>query len=278
MATSLLSLHLASYGISPLCVCVWSLPLLSLIKTLGMAFRTQLDCPEWEWSSITRFLVTLSVCMLSRFSRVWLFETLWTIAHQASLSMGFSRQGYWNGLPCLPPGDLPDPGIEPVASAWQEDSLSLSHKGSSLVTLLLFSHWVVSYSLQPYRLQDARLPCPSLSLWVCSNSCPLSQWCHPIISSSAAPLSFYPQSFSASGSFPMSRLYASDGRSIGASASVLPMNIQSWFPLRLTGLISLLSKGLSRVFSTIVRKHQFFGSQPSLRSSSHIRTWLLEKP
>ena len=149
---------------------------------------------------LLRFLVTLSVCMLSHFSRVWLFETLWTIAHQASLFMGFSRQGYWNGLPCLPPGDLSDPGIESVASAWQEDSLRLSHQGSSLVTLL-FSHWVVSYSLQSHGLQDARLLCPSLSSWVCSNSCPLSQWCHPIISSSATAFSSYHQSFSASGSF-----------------------------------------------------------------------------
>ena len=215
--------------------------------------------------------------MLSHFSRVWLFETLWTIAHQASLFMGFSRQGYWNGLPCLPPGDLSDPGIESVASAWQEDSLRLSHQGSSLVTLL-FSHWVVSYSLQSHGLQDARLLCPSLSSWVCSNSCPLSQWCHPIISSSATPFSSYHQSFSASGSFPMSRLFASDRWSIGASASVLPMNIQGWFLLRLTGSISLLCKGLSRVFSIIVGKHQFFDSQPSLWSSSHIRTWLLEKP
>ena len=218
------------------------------------------------------------MCMLSCFSCVWLFETLWTIARQASLSMGFSRQRYWNRLPCLPPGDLPDPGIEPVASAWQEDSLPLSHQGSSLVTLLLFSHWVVSYSLQPHGLQDAMLPCPSLSLWVCSNSCPLSQWCHPVISSSAALFSSYPQFFSASGFFPMSRLYASDGRSIGASASVLPMIIQDCFSLELIGLISLLSKGLSRDFSTIVRKHQFFSTQTFSWSSSNIHTWPLEKP
>ena len=110
-----------------------------------------------------------------------------------------------------------------------------------------------------------RLPCPSLSPWVCSNSCPLSQWCHPTISSSFAPFSC-PQSFPAPESFPMSRLFASGCQIIGASASasVLPMNIQSWFPLGLTGLIALLSKELSRVFSsTTVQKHQFFGIQPS---------------
>ena len=104
---------------------------------------------------------------------------------------------------------------------------------------------------------------------------------HPIFSSSVVPFSSCPQAFPASGSFPMSWLFISGGQSIGASASVsvLPMNIQGWFPLGLTGLISLLSKGLSRVFSnTTAWKHQFFGAQPSLCSNSHIRTWLLEKP
>ena len=125
---------------------------------------------------------------------------------------------------------------------------------------------------------------PSLSVTVsqsCSNSCPLSQWCYPTISSSAALFSFCLQSFPASGSFPMSWLFTSGGQSIGVSAlaSVLPMNIQDWFPLGGTGWISLQSKGLSRVFSnTTVQKHQFFGTQPSLQSTSHIHTWLLEKP
>ena len=115
---------------------------------------------------------------------------------------------------------------------------------------------------------------------VCSNSCSWSQWCHPTISSSVAPFSSYPQSFPASGSFPMSWLFVSGGQSIGTltSASVLPLNIQGWFPLGLTDLISLLSKGLSRVFSnTTVWKRQFFGAQSSLWSKSHIYTWLLEK-
>jgi len=119
--------------------------------------------------------------------------------------------------------------------------------------LLLFSHSFVSNSLWPHELQHTRIPCPSLSHRVCSNSCPLSQWCHPIILFSAIPFSSYLQSFSASVSFPMSQLFASGGQSIGtsASASVLPMNIQGWFPLGLTGLISLQSKWLSRVFSSI---------------------------
>ena len=138
-----------------------------------------------------------------------------------------------------------------------------------------FSRSVVSDSLWPHGLQHARLPCPSTPR-ACSNSCPSSQWCHPTISSSVVSFSCL-QSFPASGSFPVSRLFASGGHSIGASASVLPMNIQGWFPLGLTGLVSLQSKGLSRVFSsTTVWKHQFFSAQPSLWSNSVIHTSLLE--
>ena len=121
----------------------------------------------------------------------------------------------------------------------------------------------------------------SLSItWACSSSCPSSQWCHTTTSSSVVPFSHL-QSFPASGSFPMSQPFTSHGQSIGvsASASLLPMNIQAWNPLGLTGLISLQSKGLSRIFSNItVQKHQFFTTQLSLRSNSHIHTWLLEKP
>ena len=115
---------------------------------------------------------------------------------------------------------------------------------------------------------------------VCSNSCPLSQWCHPAISSSVAPFSSCPQTFPASGSFPVSLLFVSGGQSIGASVStsVLPVNIKGWFPLGLTGLI-LQSKGLSSVFSSAtVWKHPFFGAQPSLWSNCHIHTWLLGIP
>ena len=126
-------------------------------------------------------------------------------------------------------------------------------------------------SLQPHGLQHARLPCPSASPGACSNSCPSSWCCHPTISSSVIPFSSRLQSFPASGSFPMSPFFTSGGQSIGASASssVLPVNIQDWFPLGLTGWISLQSKGLSRVFSsTTVRKRQFFSAQPSLWSNS----------
>ena len=113
---------------------------------------------------------------------------------------------------------------------------------------------------------------------VCSNSCPLSRWCKPTISSSIICFSSCPQSFPASGSFPINQLFSSGGQSIGASSLVLPVNIQDWFPLGWTGLISLQSKGLSRVFSsTTVRKHQFFGAQLSLWPNSHICTWLLGK-
>ena len=123
----------------------------------------------------------------------------------------------------------------------------------------LFSRSLASNSVAPHKLQHNRLPYPSLSPKVCSNSCPLSQWCHPTISSSVAPFSSCLQSFPASGSFPMSRLFKSGGQRIGASASVLPVNIQGWFLFELTSLISLQFKGPSRVFSsTTVQKHQFF--------------------
>ena len=144
-----------------------------------------------------------------------------------------------------------------------------------------FSCSVMSDSLLPHELQYARPPCPSPAPLVYSNSCPLSRWCHPTISSSVIPFSSGLQSFPASGSFQMSWLFISGGQSIGASAStsVLPKNIQDWFPLGLTSLLSLQFKGLSRVFSnTTVRKHQFFSTQPSLWSNSHIHTSLLEKP
>ena len=142
-----------------------------------------------------------------------------------------------------------------------------------------FSVAQLCLTLWPHGLQHIRLPCPSPTPGAYSNSCPLSQWCHPNISSSVPSFSSCPQSFPESGSFAMSWLFALDGQSIRASASVLPMNIQGWFPLGLTGLISLLSKGLSRVLSTTtVQKHQFFSAQPSLWSNSHIHTWLLEKP
>ena len=144
-----------------------------------------------------------------------------------------------------------------------------------------FSHSVVSDSLRPYGLQHSRPHCPSPTPRAYSNSCPLGQWCHPTISSSVVPFSSVLQTFPASGCFLMSQFFASGGQSIRAlaSASALPINIQDWFPLGLTSLISLQSKGPSRVFSnTIVQKHQRFGAQFSLWSNSHIHTCLLEKP
>ena len=142
-----------------------------------------------------------------------------------------------------------------------------------------FSHSVMSSSLRPHGLKNARLPCPSPDLRACTNSCPSNRWCHPTISSSVIPVSSCLQSFPASGSLPRSQFLASGGQSIGvsASASVLPMNIEDWFPLGLTGLISLQSNGLSGVFSnTTVKKQQFFSTQLSSWSNSHIHTWLLK--
>ena len=151
-----------------------------------------------------------------------------------------------------------------------------------LFSSVQFSHSVESNFLQPHGLQCARHPCLSPTPGVDSNSCPLSRWCHPTISSSVViPFSSCLQSFPASGSFQISHFFASGGQSTGvsASASVLPKDIQDWSLLGLTGLISLQSKGVSRVFSnTTVQKHQLFSAQLSSQSNSHIRTWPQEKP
>ena len=144
-----------------------------------------------------------------------------------------------------------------------------------------FSRSVVSDSLWPHELQHARPPCPSPTPRVHLDSCPWTQWCHPVIPSSVVPFSSCPQSLPASESFPMSQLFAQGGQSIGVSAlaSFLPKNTQDWSPSEWTAWISLQSKGLSRVFSnTTVQKHQFFGAQLSSQSNSHIHTWPLEKP
>ena len=141
---------------------------------------------------------------------------------------------------------------------------------------------VVADSMWPHALQHASLPCPSPIPRACSKSCPSSRWCHPTVSSSVVTFSSCLQSFPASfpGSFPVSQFFTSGGQIIGASASatVLPVNIQDWFPLGLTGWISLQSRGLSRVSNTTVQKHHFFGAQLSLWSNSHVGAWLLEKP
>ena len=151
----------------------------------------------------------------------------------------------------------------------------------TVIISVQFGHSVVSNSLRPDGLQHARPPCPSPTPGVHSNSCPLSRWCHPAISSYVIPFSSCPQSLPASESFPMSQLFAWGGQNTGVSASTsfLPKNIQDWPPLEWTGWISLQSKGLSRVFSnTTDQKHQFFGAQLSSQSNSHIHTWPLEKP
>ena len=144
-----------------------------------------------------------------------------------------------------------------------------------------FSHSVVSDSLRSHESQHTRPPCPSPTPGVHSNPCPSSRWCHPAISSRVIPFSSCPQSLPASGSFPMNQLFAWGDQSTGilTLASVLPKNTQDWSPLEWTGWISLQSMGLSRVFSkTTVQKHQFFSTQLSSQSTSHIHTWLLEKP
>ena len=204
------------------------------------------------------------------------FVTPWTVgvtncrrlvvAHQPPLSMGFPRQEYWNGLLFPSPGDLPDPGIKPTSPALQADSLPLSHQGNPFWYLsvqllsrvrLLSAPWTAAHQASMSITNSQSLP----------NSCPLSWWCHPTISYSVIPISSCLQSFPASRSFPKSQFFTSGGQSIGlsASASVLSMNFQDRFPLGLTGLISLQSKGLSRVSSnTTVQKHPFLGAQLSL--------------
>ena len=132
----------------------------------------------------------------------------------------------------------------------------------------MFSHSIMSNSFRPYGPQHVRLPWHSPTLGPCLNSCPLNRWCHPTISPSVIPFSSCLRSFPASGSFSMSWLFASGGQSIGASssASALPMNIQGWFPLGLTGLISFCPRDFLRVFSnTTVQKHQLLDTQPSIK-------------
>ena len=151
---------------------------------------------------------------------------------------------------------------------------------SGQVSSVQFSRLVVSDSATPW-IAACQASLSMTNSWSYSNTCPSSQWCHPAISSSVVPFSSCPRSLPASGSFPMSQLFAWSGQSIGvsASASVLPMNTQDYSPLGWTGWISLQSKGLSRVFSnTTFQKHQFFGAQLSSQSNSHIHIWPLEKP
>ena len=159
--------------------------------------------------------------------------------------------------------------------------LLMRNTDNKYISSVQFSCSVMSNSLRPHELQHTRPPCPSPTPGIYPNPCPLSRQCHPAISSSVVNFSSCPQSLPASGSFPMSQLFASGGQSTGVSAlaSVLPMNTQDWSSLGWTGWTSLQSKGLSRVFSnTTVQKHLFFNSQLSSQSNSHIHTWPLEKP
>ena len=150
-----------------------------------------------------------------------------------------------------------------------------------LICSVQFSCSVMSDSLRPHESQHARSPCPSPTPRVHSDSCPSSQWCHPAISSSVIHFSSCPQSLPASESFPMSQHFSWGGQSTGVSAlaSFVPKKAMGWSPSEWTGWISLQSKGLPRVFSnTTVQKHQFFSTQPSSQSNSHIHTWPQEKP
>ena len=170
--------------------------------------------------------------------------------------------------------------IFPILERWTALFAATSIWNGLTVTVQ-FSCSVVSYSLRPHESQHTRPPCPSLTLGVYPNSCPLSQWCHPAISSSVVPFSSCPQCLPASESFPMSQLFTWGGQSTGVSAlaSFLPKNTQDWSPLEWTGWIFLQSKGRSRVFSnTTVQKHQFFSAELSSQSNSHIHTWPQEKP
>ena len=147
------------------------------------------------------------------------------------------------------------------------------------VSGVVFQLRSLSHFLWPHGLQHARLPYPSSYPRACSNSCPSSRWCHPTIPSSVIPFPSWLQSFPASGPLSMSQHFSSGSWSIGSLTSVLPLNIQGWFPFGLTSFISLQSEGLSRVFSsTTVQKHQFFGPHPALWSNFHIHPCLLEKP
>ena len=178
-------------------------------------------------------------------------------------------------------GIFPTQGSNPGLPHCRQSLYQLSHKGSSYYSSVQFSRSVVSDSLQPHESQHARPPCPLPTPGVHPNPCPLSQWCHPAISSSVIPFCSCRQSLPASGSFPVNQLFSWGGQStrVSASVSVLPLNTQDWSPLGWTGWISLQAKGLSRVFSnTTVQKHRFFCIQLSSPSNSHIHTWLLEKP
>ena len=235
-----------------------------IIKNLPAMWETRIQ-PLGEEDSLEKEMAT--------HSSIIAWEIPWTEEPNGLQSLGSQRGRHnWMTVSLL---FVNSTVYHLLLSSWYTANLlnSLTNSNSSAINHLGFLCLksfcccsVIPDSLWPCGLQHARPPCPQPSLRVCSNSCPLSWWCHPNISPSVVPFSSCLQSFPASGSFPMSQFFTSGGQRIRASvsASVLLMNIQDWFPLGLIGLISLQSKGLSRVFSnTIVKKHQFFGTQPS---------------
>ena len=240
------------------------------------------------WINFPNTWCCLSICgFLLFFCVLSCVDSLWPHGLPPTSPWDFLGKNTGVGCHFLLQGIFPIQGFNPRLLHllhWQACSLSLCHlkslsfilgklsnlivcRNCSLFSSVQFSHSVVSYSLWPHGVQHARPPCPSPTPGVYSNSCPLSWWCHPTISSSDIAFSLYHQSFPASGFFQMSQLFTSGGQNIGVSAStsVLPVNIQHWFPLGWTDWISLQSKGLSRIFSnTTVQKHQFFSPQLSL--------------
>ena len=280
------SLKMKHYKNTRSCLCILALFLINLIE-MSQILVTSTYKGIIRYQTYHLFWVISDTCTLSNsFAIPWLH-----VAYQAPLSMGFFRKEYWSRLSFPPPGDLPHPVIKLTTSVSPE------------LAGRFFTHWATSEALSATSVQFSsvtqscltlcdpvdcsmlcnpacRILCPP-SPGACLNSCALSWWCRPTILSSVVPFSSCLQSFPALGPFLMSQIFASGGQSIGvsASASVLPINVQDWFPLGLTDLISLQSKGLSREFSnTIVQKHQFFSAQASSQSNSHIHTWPQEKP
>ena len=211
---------------------------------------------KWNWAEVRWAICSpglwkLLIAFISSHTRGWNGDDKGNFASHQLESQSLAQPGSLN--------DLADYG------AFQSPTPHLSCPSTVVACSVQFSCSIMSESSWSHELKHARPPCPSPTPGVHPNSCPLSRWCHPAISSSVIPFSSHIQSFPASGFFQMSQLIASCGQNIEASASVLPMNIQDWFPLGWTGWISSPSKGLSRVFSnTTVQKYQFFGIQLSL--------------
>ena len=213
-----------------------------------------------------------------------MYEHTWNHHHNQDKNMAGTQEVSLGPFAVIPSSPLPASTLSGQPLIGFLSLLSSLHflefYINGIISSVQFSCSVMSDSLRPHESQHTRPPCPSTP-GVHSDSHPSSQWCHPAISSSVIPFSSCPQSLRASESFPMSQLFAWGGQSTGVSAlaSFLPKKSQGWSPSEWTGWISLQSKGLSRVFSnTTVQKHQFFSTQPSSESNSHIHTWPQEKP